>query len=298
MLSHAQVPTPLLMDGFMRIFFTTRHIPANDKYVVSNMGYVDVETDDPTKVIVIAEEPVLPLGNPGCFDEFGIMPGSVLRQDDKIYMYYTGWSRGYTVPYITGIGLAVSEDNGMTFRKTGEGPILGNTYNEPYLENGPYVIWENNEYHIWYASGTKWLNHDGRYEPVYITKYGKSVDNFHWDRTGAACFEDVLPNESNGRPSILKIGDTFHMWFCYRASVNYRGKDNGYRMGYASSTDLKNWKRDDSKAGIDISETGWDAEMVAYPQVIRVGDKLYMFYNGNYFGKEGFGYAEAYLKNY
>ena len=33
--------------------------------------------------------------------------------------------------------------------------------------------------------------------------------------------------------------------------------------------------------------------MICYPQVVRVDDRLLMFYNGNQHGASGFGYAEA-----
>ena len=82
------------------------------------------------------------------------------------------------------------------------------------------------------------------------------------------------------------------MFFCFRKSLNFRGKEGGYRIGYASSTDLINWARDDSKAGIDISETGWDSEMVAYPHVFELDGEIYMLYLGNHVGREGFGLAK------
>ena len=63
-------------------------------------------------------------------------------------------------------------------------------------------------------------------------------------------------------------------------------------MGYAYSDDLINWTRDDSQAGISISESGWDSEMIAYPHIVKIDEKYYMFYCGNEFGREGFGYAE------
>ena len=63
-------------------------------------------------------------------------------------------------------------------------------------------------------------------------------------------------------------------------------------MGYAYSKDLVEWTRDDSKVGIGLSESGWDSQMIAYPYITQIHDKYYMFYCGNDFGKEGFGYAE------
>ena len=82
------------------------------------------------------------------------------------------------------------------------------------------------------------------------------------------------------------------MFFCYRNSLNFRGKEGGYRIGYAYSLDMLHWTRDDSKAGIDISQDGWDSEMIAYPHVFELNDKIYMFYLGNNVGRYGFGLAE------
>ena len=39
----------------------------------------------------------------------------------------------------------------------------------------------------------------------------------------------------------------YHMFFCYRYSSHYRGKENGYRIGYAVSTNLIDWERDDRR---------------------------------------------------
>ena len=81
------------------------------------------------------------------------------------------------------------------------------------------------------------------------------------------------------------------MFFCYRGGKNYRGKENGYRIGYASSTNLLNWERNDAYVGITISDEGFDNEMISYPHVFEWNNKIYMFYLGNQVGKEGFGGA-------
>jgi hypothetical protein len=81
------------------------------------------------------------------------------------------------------------------------------------------------------------------------------------------------------------------MFFCYRHSSHYRGKQNGYRIGYAASTDLTNWVRDDAKAGIDVSEEGWDSEMTSYPHVFELDGNIYLAYLGNQVGRHGFGLA-------
>jgi hypothetical protein len=81
------------------------------------------------------------------------------------------------------------------------------------------------------------------------------------------------------------------MWFCFRGSRDFRKGAESYRIGYAKSDDLKKWTRDDQNSGIDISETGWDSNMIAYPTVTWINNSLIMIYNGNDFGANGFGYA-------
>ena len=84
----------------------------------------------------------------------------------------------------------------------------------------------------------------------------------------------------------------YHMFFCYRYSLGYRGREKGYRIGYASSVDLVHWVRDDSRAGIDVSDEGWDSEMISYPHVFELDGRTLMFYLGNQVGRHGFGLAE------
>ena len=83
------------------------------------------------------------------------------------------------------------------------------------------------------------------------------------------------------------------MWFCYRGQSGYREKsETSYRIGIAhESGDGIQWIRRDDGPVVERSETGWDSEMVAYPEVFELNDKRYMFYNGNGFGQSGFGYA-------
>lgn len=75
------------------------------------------------------------------------------------------------------------------------------------------------------------------------------------------------------------------MWYCHR------GRDYGYRIGYAESADGREWMRRDEDAGIDVSPEGWDSEMIAYPFVFDHDGSRYMLYSGNGFGRDGMGLA-------
>jgi sucrose-6-phosphate hydrolase SacC (GH32 family) len=98
-------------------------------------------------------------------------------------------------------------------------------------------------------------------------------------------------DEAQASPDVIYAGGRYHMFFAYRRSTDYRGKVNGYRIGYASSADLSVWTRDDSRAGIEVSPTGWDDEMISYPHVFELDGKTYMAYLGNEVGRYGFGLA-------
>ncbi len=79
--------------------------------------------------------------------------------------------------------------------------------------------------------------------------------------------------------------------FAIATAATIGARRYGYRIGYASSTNLIDWVRDDAKAGIDVSEEGWDAEMISYPHVFELDGKTYLAYLGNEVGRNGFGLA-------
>ena len=82
------------------------------------------------------------------------------------------------------------------------------------------------------------------------------------------------------------------MFFCYRQADGFRkNRDRSYRIGYAYSENLVDWTRDDENVGIDVSENGWDSDMLCYPHVFQCDGKIYLLYNGNEFGRLGFGLA-------
>jgi len=101
----------------------------------------------------------------------------------------------------------------------------------------------------------------------------------------------IEADEAQASPDVFYANGRFHMFFCYRYSEHYRGKEYGYRIGYASSENLTDWLRDDSKAGIDVSDEGWDSEMISYPHVFELDGSVYMAYLGNQVGRNGFGLA-------
>ncbi len=294
MFSHAQCPFTYDFGDYIRIYFSTRE-DYKDGMSRAHGGWIDVDKNNLTNVIRIADKPMLEPGNVGEFDEFGTMPNSIIKEKDKYYLYYCGWTRKTSVPYEWEIGLAVSSD-AKTFSKVGKGPLIGPTMDEPYLFACPQVYrLSPDDWHMFYLSGQKWLTDEktGKKESQYLLVHATSTDGINWVRNPKPILPPVVEHESQTSAAIIKIDNRYHMFFCYRYGLDFRGNEGrGYAMGYAYSDDFFTWTRDDSQVGISVSETGWDSQMIAYPYVTEINGKIIMLYCGNGFGYEGFGYAE------
>ena len=290
----AQSPQTIVFDDFVRVYFSIRKKDGDNKFI-SHIQFVDFELDMKTIRKISAHE-VLGPGKLGCFDEHGVFPMNVLRVGDKIYAYTNGWTRRVSVSVDTGIGFAISYDQGETFERLGDGPIMSATTHEPVLVGDPFVQQYNGMFHMWYLFGLGWKKYsEAPPDRIYKIAHAISHDGINWQKEeGIKIISDKLnEDECQALPTVLNYNNKYHMYFCYRSSFDFRkNKNNGYRIGYAFSRDLKTWTRADELAGITISENDWDSDMQCYPHIFKVKDKVYLLYNGNEFGQHGFGIAE------
>lgn len=291
----AQSPQALVFDDFVRVYFSTRSVDQKNGKFLSHIAFVDFDKNFKT-IIGVSEDTVIPLGELGCFDEHGIFPINVYRDGERIVAYTCGWSRRISVSVETSTGIAESKDGGLTFKKVGNGPILTSSLNEPFLVGDSFVSVFNGVYHMWYIFGTKWIETQDE-GPARIYKIGHaiSIDGISWQKEeGKQIIEDYLnPDECQALPTVIWHNNRYHMYFCYREATKFRkNKDRGYRIGYAYSEDLVSWIRDESSVGIHLSQDDeWDSSMMCYPNVFKCDDKIYLLYNGNEFGRYGFGIA-------
>jgi hypothetical protein len=288
MAHHASVPVAdKVNDEVLRIYFGPR-----DEQGRTRTAFIDVEADNPSNVIRIHDEPVLDLGRLGAFDDSGAMPSCIVNDGGKKYLLYIGWNQGVTVPYRNAIGLAVSEDRGLTFKRVFEGPVLDRTRFDPYFCASPFAIIDQGKWRLWYASSTGFLEVNGKAEPLYKIKYAESTDGREWIRPNITCIDYEFEGEANARPCVIEEHGLYRMWYCRRGSVDYRtDKSQSYRLGYAESTDGYRWQRLDHLVGIERSEEGWDSLMMEYPFVYEHRGVKHMLYNGNGFGETGIGHA-------
>jgi len=291
----AQAPQALVLDDLVRIYFSTRTLdPRNGKYL-SHVAFVDMRKNL-RDVLQVSGHAVIPLGGLGCFDEHGIFPMSVLRHGDAIYGYTCGWSRRVSVSVETAIGLAISRDGGMTMQRVGDGPVLAASLREPFLVGDGFVKVVGETFHMWYIFGTAWRSRAPGAPPdrTYKIGHATSKDGVEWVKEeGRQIIDDLLgPEECQALPSVIEISGRYHMFFCYRQSFDFRqNRDRSYRIGHAWSDDLRSWTRESRCPGLDVSRDGWDSGMMCYPNAVTCDGEVYLLYNGNEFGRHGFGLA-------
>lgn len=279
MQSHAAVPIAERLDGsHYRIYFSTR-----DRENRSFTGYVIVDIDNPHKVLDMSAVPILSPGGLGEFDDSGAMGSWIATFAGKRYFYYIGWNLGVTVPFRNSIGLAVDDSTG-TFKRFASGPIVDRSMHEPHFCASCCVIPGKDLWRMWYLSCTGWKRVGGKTIHNYHIKYAESSDGIQWRRDGLVSIDYADSSEySISRPSVLADDHGWKMWYSHRGA--------SYRIGYAESEDGRTWRRQDAKAGIDVSQAGWDSEMIEYPFVFDHDGQRMMLYNGNGYGKTGFGLA-------
>jgi hypothetical protein len=277
--SHAALPVLHAAGGSDRVYFSSR-----DGRNRSHIGYVTLSLQRPAAAHVFSPAPVLGPGRLGAFDDAGVTSACLVADGERLFLFYTGWALGVSVPFYLHAGLAVSLDGGERFERASEGPLLDRSRVDPYLTASPWVLIDGGIWRMWYVSGTGWQAQADGPRHRYHIKYAESRDGLHWERRGVVCIDYGAPAEhAFGRPCVVKDGDLYRMWYSYRGAR--------YRMGYAESHDGLRWSRRDDRCVLDVSPEGWDSDMVTYPMVVNRGGTWQMLYNGNGYGRTGIGLA-------
>jgi hypothetical protein len=284
--SHAALPTPTASDGRAAdLYYSPRDAHGRAHVACAR---VEAAPGDGLQVVAHESEPVLSPGALGTFDDSGTTVSCVLDGDAGTLLYYTGWTRGVTVPFYFYVGLAQRPFGARRFERVSRAPLLERTAVDPFLTASPWVLRDDGVWRMWYVSCTGWEPSGDSAQPPrhhYHLRYAESADGVAWRRTGHVAVDFADEREhAISRPCVVREGDRYRMWFAARGE--------SYRIGYAESRDGLRWDRDDDRAtGLEPSRAGWDSEMMAYPTLLDVGDNRHMLYNGNGYGATGIGYA-------
>lgn len=284
--THAYAPTTIALDDDrIRVICAFR-----DDDGIGRAGWVDVDGRDPRRVVGVSERPSLDVGKPGTFDDNGVTPLSAwLLDDGTLRLYYAGWQLGVRRRYYLYTGLAESQDMGESFARVSEAPVLDRSDGELFVRSSVLVRPGGIGWRMWYGAGSDWVERDdGLERPHYDMRYLESEDGVRWGDRGRVCMAPQGDDEHGlTRPTMIERDGLLRMWYSVRTL------SRGYRIGYAESRDGLAWERRDDEAGIDVSEDGWDSEMVCMGWVQETPHGTYLFYNGNNYGETGFGVAVA-----
>lgn len=279
LLTHAANPLPVHLEGNVyRIFYSGR-----DALRRSSVGAVDI---DIIRQEIVRDHwaPVFVHGEPGSFFADGVSIGNVYRAGGRRFMLFMGWQvaglphwRGEIGRLVVGDDLALSLDGDEPFMRLDETDAVSLSY--------PWVDHIGGSYRMWYGSTVTWDAGNG--EMLHVIKAATSRDGHTWVREGQALPAPIGIAQAFSRPTVAPgpLGG-FEMWFSYR-----NGAGEKYRIGKAVSEDGIRWELALADAGIGVSGQGWDANMVEYPFVWEHAGMQYMLYNGDDYGKTGFGLA-------
>lgn len=278
--SHAANPLALPLEGdIFRVFYSGR-----DEQNRSSIGFVDIDIHR-QEVVYSHPEPIFLHGSPGSFFSHGVSVGNAYTCNGNQYILFMGWQNYKGAHWRGDIGrLALLSKKDLEL--TPNYPFLESDASDPISLSYPWVIFDQGIYKMWYGSTVCWDSGNG--EMIHVLKYATSTDGNKWQKHGQAISPEIGVAQAFSRPSVIVDKDGYHMWFSYRG---HRGTK--YRIGYAHSIDGFCWENAKDRVEIDVSDSGWDSEMVEYPFVFNHVRQWYMLFNGNGYGRTGFGVAIA-----
>jgi hypothetical protein len=278
--SHSALPAlSLRPDGEYDLYVSTRDGEGRARIARGSLRLEPTASFDR-----VESAPVLDLGTLGTFDDRGVTTSSIVSTDGRVYLYYTGWMLGVTVPFYLAVGLAISDDDGRTFRRLSRAPLLDRNEVDPFLTASPFVMIDNGVWRMWYVSGSDWYIVNGAPRHRYHIKYAESRDGLKWSRHDHVCLDYASDEEyAFARPYVCYKEGRYRMWYAVRGLR--------YRIGYAESTDGLTWTRLDNTRGLIASGGDWESEMVEYPWLFERNGREYLLYNGDDYGRAGVGLA-------
>jgi hypothetical protein len=282
--SHGSHPCAIHVEGDRYVVAFTRR----DKFQRSHICLFNAVVADGEMELLSLPYPALAPGAPCHFDCDGVISVCFVRHGGAIYLYYVGWQNLPDGLWICDTGRAKLDENDLRLTREFQGPVLGRDKNNPLFAAATAFHVSGDLWQTWYNSGIRWEKTPSGWRHYYGIHYAHSHNGIDWICHPGLCMPFADEYEyAFGRPSVIFRENAYFMWYAHRASRTI----DTYRIGFSRSLDGRHWERNDSLSGIDVSPSGWDSEMICYPSVFEHKGRLYMLYNGNGYGKTGFGLA-------
>lgn len=276
--THAALPLVEPLDGNRFALY----LSLRDSESRARIGRTVLTMSPTPQLDPLDPDPVLDLGPLGAFDDSGVTTSCLVRSGGDRFLYYTGWSRGVTVPFYLAASVAISQDGGP-FERVSIAPVLERSAVDPFLTASPFVLVGHGRWRMWYVSATEWRRTESGPRHFYHIRYAESGDGIVWHREGQVAVDYASDDEhAFARPWVVHDADGYRMWFAVRG--------NRYRIALADSPDGITWTRRDT-LGLTAGSAEWESEMVEYPCVFDWDGRRFMIYNGNDYGRSGVGLA-------
>ena len=276
--THAALPVvePLGHDRF------ALYLSLRDRDGRARIGRSVLTMSDAPRLDPLDPEPILDLGPLGAFDDSGVTSSCLVTSGPDRFLYYTGWSRGVTVPFYLAASVAISQDGGP-FERVSLAPLLERSAIDPFLTASPFVLVGHGRWRMWYVSATEWRHTAAGPRHYYHIRYAESADGLTWQRDGQVAVNYATEDEhAFARPWVVQDTDRYRMWFAVRGER--------YRIALAESPDGVSWTRSD-QLGLTAGTAEWETDMVEYPCLFDWNGRRFMLYNGNDYGRGGVGMA-------
>lgn len=276
--SHAALPVAHPMGGdLVRVFYSGR-----DAANRSAIGSLVLRVGEAPRLEDTPPRPVLAPGGIGAFDDAGCGMGCVVPGPGEDRIYYMGWNVGGSVPWRNAIGIAAGDAATGRFERLSAGPVMDRDMTDPYSLSYPWVLrLAADDWRLWYGTHQSWGA--AKSDMSHAIRAARSPDGLTWRREAVPCIPPQGEEIATVRPSVVRDGDGFAMWFAART------ESGPYGIGGATSTDGVAWRRRDG--GITAEPDGWEAGAVTYPGVFELLGRRWMLFNGAGYGATGFGLA-------
>jgi len=276
--SHAALPVAHPLGGdLVRVFYSGR-----DAANRSAIGSLVLRVGEAPRLEEAPPRPVLTPGGLGAFDDAGCGMGCVVPGPDGDRLYYMGWNVGGSVPWRNAIGVAVGDAQTGRFERLSAGPVMDRDITDPYSLSYPWVLrLAADDWRLWYGTHQSWGA--AKADMSHAIRAARSSDGITWRREAVPCIPPEGEEIATVRPSVVRDGVGFSMWFAART------ESGPYGIARATSADGETWQRRDG--GIIAQPGGWEAGAVTYPGVFDLLGRRWLLFNGAGYGATGFGLA-------